>query len=174
VATRLINANVPQHVVQQLLDHLSPEMTGVYARLHDSTVREHWERTLKVNVDGQRVVLNTKHPLADAGWMHLSMVRAKVTLPNGYCGAPIQTDCEYANPCLECRFFITTRDFLDQHRRQRDETRRAVEDAQRGGIVRLVEKNSRTLSKLETIIEALEAAGTDEVVSGGKVTDAAS
>ena len=56
--------------------------------------------------------------------MRISMVRAKVTLPNGYCGAPVQTDCEFANPCQDCRFFITTRDYLDQHRRQRAETHR--------------------------------------------------
>jgi hypothetical protein len=90
LATRLINANVPQHVVQQLLDHMSPQMTAVYARLLDKTVRQHWERATKVNADGRPVQLDPEHPLADAAWMKLSMVRAKVTLPNGYCGAPIQ------------------------------------------------------------------------------------
>ncbi|MFD0427512.1 tyrosine-type recombinase/integrase [Streptomyces zhihengii] len=119
LGTRLINANVPQHIVQQLLDHMSPQMTAIYARLHQKTLREHWEKSLKVNAEGEAVVLPADHPLADATWMRLSLVRAKVSLPNGYCGAPIQTDCEYANPCLDCRFFITTGDFLDQHRRQR-------------------------------------------------------
>jgi site-specific recombinase XerD len=170
VATRLINADVPQHVVQQLLDHMSPEMTAVYARLHDVTVRRHWERAAKVNAEGQHVVLDDAHPLNDASWMRLSMVRAKVTLPNGYCGAPIQTDCEFANPCLDCSFFITTRDFLDQHRRQRDETEHMVARAGHTGLVRLVEKNTRVLRKLDTIIGALEATGPDEVVAGGKVT----
>ena len=169
VGTRLINADVPQHVVQQLLDHISPEMTVIYARLHDSTVRQHWERAVKVNSEGRRIVLEAGHPLSDATWMRLSMVRAKVTLPNGYCGAPIQTDCEFANPCLDCGFFIVTRDFLDQHRRQRDETRCAVADAEHSGLVRLVEKNSRTLHKLDTLIEVLERTGPDEVVAGGKV-----
>jgi integrase len=32
LGTRLINANVPQHIVQELLDHMSLAMTGVYAR----------------------------------------------------------------------------------------------------------------------------------------------
>jgi site-specific recombinase XerD len=170
VGTRLINADVPQHVVQQLLDHMSPEMTAIYARLHDATVRRHWERAVKINAEGRHVVLDEAHPLNDAAWMRLSMVRAKVTLPNGYCGAPIQTDCEFANPCLDCSFFITTRDFLDQHRRQRDETKTMVAHAEHTGLVRLVEKNTRTLRKLDTIIGALEASGPDEVVAGGKVT----
>ncbi|MFD9220015.1 tyrosine-type recombinase/integrase [Streptomyces sp. NPDC060064] len=166
LSTRLINANVAQHIVQQLLDHMSPQMTAVYARLHQKTLRDHWEKALKVNADGEPVALAADHPLADATWMRLSLVR-----PNGYCGAPIQTDCEYANPCLDCRFFITTGDFLDQHRRQRDETRKLINDAENAGLSRIVEKNTRTLGKLDTIIDALEQAGPEQIVAGGKVTD---
>jgi hypothetical protein len=98
------------------------------------------------------------------------MVRAKVTLPNGYCGAPVQTDCEYANPCLDCRFFITTADFLAQHRQQREETRQMIGQAEHSGLARLAEKNTRTLDRLDKIITALEQAGPGEVVSDGKVT----
>lgn len=171
LGTRLINADVPQHIVQQVLDHMSPQMTAVHARLHQKTLREHWEKALKVNTEGQPVVLPADHPLADATWMRLSLVRAKVSLPNGYCGAPVQTDCQYANPCLDCRFFITTGDFLDQHRRQREETSRLIEDAEKAGLSRIVEKNTRTLGKLDTIIAALEQAGPEQIVAGGKVTD---
>ncbi|MBB5935515.1 hypothetical protein [Streptomyces zagrosensis] len=66
-----------------------------------------------------------------------------------YCGAPIQTACEYANACLDCRFFITTGDFLNQHRRQRNETRKLIGDAEEAGFSRIVEKNTRTLGKLD-------------------------
>ncbi|KOT89991.1 hypothetical protein ADK86_27310 [Streptomyces sp. NRRL F-5755] len=102
--------------------------------------------------------------------MRLSPVRAKVSLPNGYCGAPIQTDCEYANPCLDCHF-ITTGDFLDQHRRQREETRKLIDDAEKAGLSRIVEKNTRMLGKLDTTIDALVQAGPQQIVAGGKVTD---
>ena len=170
LGTRLINANVPQHVVQQLLDHMSPAMTAIYARLHDKTIREHWEKAVKVGADGQPVTVPAGHPLAGAAWMRHSMVRAKVTLPNGYCGAPVQTDCEYANPCLDCRFFITTAGFLDQHRQQRASTEQAIADARQAGLARVAEKNRRTLDRLGTIITALEQAGPGQVVAGGKVT----
>lgn len=171
VATRLINNDVPAHIVQQLLDHMSREMTAVYARLHNQTLRRHWENAVKVNADGQAAAIPADHPLADAAWMRLSMVRAKVTLPNGYCGAPVQTDCEYANPCLDCRFFITTADFLDQHRRQRDETTRLIDDAQRSGLARIAERNRRTLGKLDAIIDTLETAQPGQIVAGGVVED---
>ncbi len=48
LGTVLINRDVPQHVVQKVLDHDSPLMTAHYARLSDNTVREHWERARKV------------------------------------------------------------------------------------------------------------------------------
>jgi hypothetical protein len=101
----------------------------------------------------------------------VSLEITKVTLPNGYCGAPIQTDCEYANPCLDCRFFITTPDFLRQHRRQREETSQLITGAQQAGLARIAEKNTRTLGKLDQIIGALEQAGARQIVAGGKVTD---
>lgn len=171
VGTRLINADVPQPVVQALLDHMSPDMTAVYARLHNETLREHWLKAVKVNADGEPATITADHPLADAAWAKLSMVRAKVTLPNGYCGAPVQTDCEYANPCLDCRFFITTTEFLGQHRRQRDDTARMIDDAEAAGHRRVVEKNTRTLIKLDTIIEALESTRDGQIVAGGKVEE---
>ncbi|VAZ88655.1 tyrosine-type recombinase/integrase [Mycobacterium pseudokansasii] len=49
-ATRWINHDVPQEVVRRLLDHTSHTMTAVYARLADSTIREHWERAQKINI----------------------------------------------------------------------------------------------------------------------------
>jgi hypothetical protein len=65
---RLINRDVPQEVVRKILDHDSPEMTAHYARLHDTTVREHWERAHKVNTQGETVTLDPNGPLAQAVW----------------------------------------------------------------------------------------------------------
>jgi integrase len=165
VGTRLINRDVPQHVVQQLLDHMSPEMTGVYARLHDKTIRRHWEQATKVNAEGETVAVDRDHPLADAQWTKVSLVRAKVTLPNGYCGAPVQTDCEYANPCLDCNFFLTTVEFLPVHRRQRDETVKMVTEAEDQGLVRIVERNTRTMARLDHLIDRLEQIEPDEILA---------
>ena len=50
LGTRLINKDVPQHVVQKILDHDSPLMTAHYARLSDKTVR----RALGKSPQGQR------------------------------------------------------------------------------------------------------------------------
>ena len=52
LGTRLINRDVPQEVVRRILDHDSPQMTAHYARLHDTTVRRHWEAARKVDIAG--------------------------------------------------------------------------------------------------------------------------
>ena len=98
--TRLINRDVPQEVVRVLLDHSSGEMTAHYARLHDSTVRRHWERARKVDIKGEQVSIDPAGPLSEATWAKQRLGRATQALPNGYCGLPIQKTCPHANSCF--------------------------------------------------------------------------
>lgn len=121
LGTRLINRDVPQEVVRRILDHDSAEMTGDYARLHDSTVRRHWEAARKVDITGQTVVIDPDGPLADAAWARQRLGRATQALPNGFCGLPVQKTCPHANACLTCPMFITTAEFLPQHRTRRQQ-----------------------------------------------------
>jgi hypothetical protein len=111
----LINKDVPQHVIQKLLDHDSAEMTAHYARLSDATVRRHWEAARKVNHRGEQVQVDPAGPLADAAWAKHRLGHATQVLPNGYCGLPLVKTCQYANACLTCPLFITTAEFLPQH-----------------------------------------------------------
>jgi hypothetical protein len=68
-------------------------MTAHYARLHDSTVRRHWEAARKVDIAGQAVVLEPGGPLAKAAWAKQRLGRATQALPNGFCGLPVQKTC---------------------------------------------------------------------------------
>jgi integrase len=111
-ATRLINKDVPQEVVRVLLDHDSHQMTAHYARLHDQTIRQHWERARKVNIGGEEVVLDPEGPLAQAAWAKQRLGRVTQALPNGFCGLPLQKTCPHANACLTCPMFVTTPAFL--------------------------------------------------------------
>jgi len=104
------NRDVPQEVVRRILDD-SAEMTAHYARLHDTTVRRHWERARKVAITVQPVTLDPAGPLADAAWAKQRLGRITQALPNGYCGLPVQKTCPHANACLTCPMFITTAEF---------------------------------------------------------------
>jgi integrase len=158
LATRMINNGVPQIAVQQLLDHESPRMTNIYARLHDQTLRAEFDRyQQRINIRGETVPLDPDGPLSDAAWAKENLARAKQTLPNGYCGLPLQQSCPHPNACLTCDHFLTTEEFLPLHREQLERTERLLADAKRNGNQRLVEMNTPVKLNLVRIIEGLEA-----------------
>lgn len=156
--TRLINNEVPQETVRRLLDHSSHQMTSHYARLSDTTIRQQWERARKVNVAGQELPADTG-PLAEAVWMKNNLARAKMALPNGYCTLPLQQSCQYANACLTCPVFVTTAEFLPDHRRQLNVTRSLIARAAERGQERVAEMNRTVETNLLNIIGALTAPG---------------
>ena len=156
LGTRLINRDVPQEVVRRILDHDSAQMTGHYARLHDSTVRRHWEAARKVDVAGNTVDLDADGPLAEATWASQRLGRATQALPNGYCGLPVQQSCPHANACLTCPMFLTTAEFLPQHRAQRQQALQVISAAEARGQARLAEMNRQVLANLDRIITALD------------------
>jgi len=162
LGTRLINRDVPQEVVRRILDHDSPQMTSHYARLHDDTVRRHWEAARKVDITGRAVTYEPGGPLADAAWAKQRLAQATQALPNGYCGLPMQRSCPHANACLTCPMFLTTSEFLPQHHAQRQQTLELITAAEARGHGRLAEMNRTVLSNLDTIIVALETPETTE------------
>jgi integrase len=161
LGTRLINRDVPQEVVRKILDHDSPQMTAHYARLHDTTVRRHWENARKVNAAGQAVTLDPAGPLAEAAWAKQRIGRATQALPNGYCQLPLVKTCPHANSCLTCPMFITTAEFLPQHHAQRAATLHIITAAEAAGHARVAEMNRQVAGNLAKIITALEADGQD-------------
>ncbi|HVH80989.1 MAG TPA: tyrosine-type recombinase/integrase, partial [Stellaceae bacterium] len=162
LGTVLINRDVPQHVVQKILDHDSPLMTAHYARLSDKTVREHWERARKVNAEGQPVQISPDGPLSDAAWAKQQLSRATQALPNGYCQLPLVKTCPHANSCLTCPMFVTTAEFLPQHHAQRQATLQIISAAEAAGHARVAEMNRQVAGNLDKIITTLEDEGTRE------------
>jgi hypothetical protein len=166
-ATRLINREVPQEVVRVLLDHDSHQMTAHYARISDQTVRRRWEQARKVNLHGQQVSIDPASPLADATWAKHRVGLATQALPNGYCGLPIQQTCPHANACLTCPVFVTTPEFLDQHRAHREQTRQLIVTAPSRGQLRLAEMNQQVLGNLDRIITSLAAGEGERAADAG-------
>ena len=163
LGTRLINSGVPQHVVQKLPGHASPGMTGHYAKIHDATIREAFDRyqSQRVNITGQRIGYDPDAPTASAEWVKHNLNRIRDSLPNGYCGRPAQQDCPHPNACLTCPDFQTTPVFLEIHRRQAKTNRRLIAQADAKGQLRLAGNLRRVQASLDRIIPALEAPGKD-------------
>jgi integrase len=163
LGTRLINSGVPQHVVQRLLGHASPGMTGHYAKVHDATIREAFDRyqSQRVNISGERIGYDPGAPTASAEWVKHNLNRVRDSLPNGYCARPAQQDCPHPNACLTCPDFQTTPVFLQIHRRQAATNRRLIAQADAKGQSRLGENLRRVQASLDQIIPALQALGKD-------------
>jgi len=159
LGTTLINRDVPQHVVQKILDHDSPDMTAHYARLSDKTVREHWDKARKVGATGQPVRISPDGPLGDAAWARHRLARATQALPNGYCQLPLVSTCPHANACLTCPMFLTTAEFLPHHHAQREATLQLITAAEAAGHARVAEMNKQVAANLDKIITALQAGG---------------
>jgi integrase len=156
-ATGLVNNDVDLFSVQSLLDHDSPEMTWRYARLSNETLRRKWEQgQQRINIRGELVPLDLDGELSDAAWAKEQIARAKQTLPNGYCGLPLQQTCPHPNACLTCPAFLTDQTFLPQHREQLARTEQLIEHGKQNGNQRLVEINEATRVNLVAIIERAE------------------
>ena len=135
----------------------SPEMTWRYARLSKETLRRKWEQgQQRINIRGEVVPLATDGELSDAAWAKEQIARAKQSLPNGWCGLPLQQTCPHPNACLTCPAFLTDQTFLVQHREQLARTEQLIEHGKTNGNQRLVEINEATKVSLVAIIERAE------------------
>src|ERR1039457_2069999 len=123
LGNRLINRDVPQHVVQKILDHDSPGMTARYARLHDTTVRRHWENARKVNIAGDTVTLDPAGQVADAAWAKQRLPRAPPAPPPPPRGPPHPPPAPAPPPAAPPRHELT-----------RVKAVKALHDLQRQGV----------------------------------------
>ena len=158
LATRMVNNEVPLMVIKGILDHSSIAMTEIYARLRDETLRREWEKyNQRVNIKGEVISIDPAGPVSEAAWMKERLGRGKLTLPNGYCGLPLQQSCPHPNACLSCDYFLTTGEFLPVHRDQLTETERLIAQAEAEGSEREREMNETVRVNLVRIIEGLES-----------------
>ncbi|MFJ8026810.1 hypothetical protein [Streptomyces sp. NPDC096311] len=58
---------------------------------------------MKVNIKGEHVALDTHGALGQTQWAKTRYGIATQTLPNGYCGLPVQKSCPHANAPLPAR-----------------------------------------------------------------------
>lgn len=166
-ACRLINRDVPQEVVRVLLDHESSRMTAHYARITDQTVRRRWEAAMKVNIQGEHVILDADGPLGQAQWAKTRYGIATQTLPNGYCGLPIQKICPHANACLTCPVFVTGPEFLPELREQHHRTLTLIDNAKSCGRTRVAEMNEQVAENLNCMINQLAEEVPDDQAETG-------
>jgi integrase len=164
-AVELINNGMSLIHVQKWLAHLTPEMTLVYAKILDSTMRKEWEQAFAkgaIRIDGTGLprVVSTDHlgNEQEIEWEHIRHNLDAVRLPNGYCFKPKKALCPtQETPCYTCHHFCTTPDFLSQFEREEREMRELIELGEKAGSAIWVERNTQKLHRLLPVIQVLQS-----------------
>lgn len=148
--------------------HTSPEMTLVYAKVLDTTLRKSWEQAVQSGLfrimdSGQlKQVDITEIDDEDLiEWEYIRYNLDAVRMPLGFCMKPKKQECfTQLNPCLTCRNLCTTPDFLSQYEIEIQETKVLIERGEAQGREVWVEKNKRLLERYEEIVAVLKAGKT--------------
>lgn len=156
VGTRMINAGVPQTIVQRYLGHESPEMTARYAHIYNDTLKTAFNEYQGKLVDIHGTVSSRHNEDYDeAKWLQYHT--KSQALPNGICALPsLLQRCPHANACLTCVHFRTHKKFLSQHEQQLNETNKIIAAAKQNGWQRQAEMNLTIKTNLEKIIANLQ------------------
>jgi integrase/recombinase XerD len=163
VGTRMVNLGVPLHIIQRYLGHESPQMTMVYAHIHDETLRKEVEKyhELKVvNFQGEtaeldETILSSNDNLE---WFKKN-VQARA-LEHGYCARPkVLGDCDIPgfDGCYNCPHWRTNKNFLPILKSTLERTNNVLNKAQSYGWELQVHKNTPIKDNLEKVIKTLEA-----------------
>ncbi|GIE88300.1 hypothetical protein [Actinoplanes regularis] len=89
------------------------------------------------------------------------------TLPNGYCGLPVQKTCPHANACLTCPVILTEPEFLPELREQPTLTLTLIDNATSCGHTRVAQMNQQVADNLTRMIGELED-GNEETASASR------
>lgn len=162
-AVELINAGMSLAHVQKWLAHLSPEMTLVYAKIFDTTMRKEWEQAfakgaVRIDAQGQPKVVSTEQlgNEQEIEWEHIRHNLDAVRLPNGYCFKPKKANCPTQDtPCYTCRHFCTTPDFLPQFEHEERELRELIVLGEKAGSEIWVDRNTQKLGRVLPVIQVL-------------------
>ncbi|QFG70373.1 phage integrase family protein [Ornithinimicrobium pratense] len=99
----MINAGVPQHVVQKMLRHASPQMTARYATIHDATVPAAFDgyQQRRVDIEVHNVPFAPDAP--GRGRVDPAQPRPRSGHPaQRVLRRPPQQECPHLNTCLTC------------------------------------------------------------------------
>jgi len=159
VGTRLLNNGMSQYLVQQFLGHESPDMTAVYAHLHDETAKQALN-TFLTQQDSQlqpEQLIDATDKVVNLDDLWLKQNLKAQALPNGICALPVMLgECPHANACLDCQHFCTSRAFLPVHQKQLATSEQAEAKALEAGKALQAEMAKATNAKLQTLINQLE------------------
>lgn len=166
----LINNGMKLLHVQKLMAHASPEMTLVYAKIHDNTLRKEWEKTRDLGAirldDKGKVVFADLNEQAEQNGLELEWIRHNmdsIRLDHGFCVKSPKLHCDFLSqtlepPCIKnnCRSFHVDQTFLPYYEEQIEKIESDIEIYRKSGRTRSIEIIQPKLSRYKEIVNGLK------------------
>lgn len=158
-AVELINNGMSLVMVQQWMAHASPEMTLIYAKILDETMRKQWEETVKQGavwmgpeggtpqmVEGKRVLTVLNNNALDVE--RVREHRLAVKLPIGNCCKTSKIICRFVElPCFQCPAYVLTPEDLPALESYAEQVSQRIEIGRQAGQKHWVEANQGLLEQ---------------------------
>jgi integrase len=165
----LINNGMNITHIQKLMAHASPEMTMVYAQIHDTTLRNEWEKckftgAVKLDSNGKVIKANIDEQSKEHG-IELEWIRHNfdsIRLDFGFCIKNPKLKCSYLDqllevPCISnnCRNFHVDSSFLDFYNTQIEKMEADIELYTKNERNRSIELIKPKLQKFKDIRDGI-------------------
>ncbi len=156
-AVELINNGMSLLMVQQWMAHASPEMTLIYAKILDETMRTQWEKTVQKGIvqfnDGKPEFVPGKKllPMARANAFDPERVREhrqNVKMALGSCLKTAKIVCKFVElPCFHCPAYVLTPDDLPALEVYEQQILERIDIGKQVGNVHWTEVNQKNLDE---------------------------
>lgn len=169
----LVNKGMNLVLIQKLMAHASPEMTLIYARILDTTLREEWEKAqsqgaVRLTVRGDLVEANLASQAEENG-LELEWIRHNydlIRLDHGFCVKSPRDSCDFLNytyepPCIKnnCQSFHVDSTFLSYYESEVQKIEKDIKMYQELGRQRSIEIVQPKIKRYQEIIESLQKNG---------------
>jgi integrase len=156
-AVEIINNGMSLVMVQQWMAHASPEMTLIYAKILDETMRTQWEKTVAQGIvqfnDGKPEYVPGKKLLPMAGENAFDPERVRehwhnVKMALGSCLKTAKIVCKFVElPCFHCPAYVLTPEDLPALEAYEQQILERVEIGKQAGNAHWIEVNQKNLDE---------------------------
>jgi integrase len=172
-AVELINNGMSLVMVQQWMAHASPEMTLIYAKILDETMRTQWEKTVQQGIvqlnDGKPEFVPGKKLLPMAGENGFDPERVRehrqnVKMALGSCLKTAKIVCKFVElPCFHCPAYVLTPDDLPALEAYEQQILERIEIGKQAGNEHWINVNQKNLD--ERVRPALALLGQGSILA---------
>jgi integrase len=154
----LVNNGMSLVMVQQWMAHASPEMTIIYARILDETMRTQWEKAVQHGivqfnegkpeyVPGKKILTVLNEPQAFDP-ERVRDYRSNTKLPVGNCVKPPKLMCKFTElPCFHCPAYVLTPEDLPALETYEQQILERIEIGKQASNTYWIEVNQKNLDK---------------------------